>query len=59
MEYEINFTSTYGLYIIRMVRKFRTMMTSAHAEEDILNRIVICDDETEDLRNVNDLVMSC
>ena len=35
------------------------MMTSAHAEEDILNRIVICDDETEDLRNVNDLVMSC
>ena len=57
MEYEINFTSTYGLYIIRMVRKFLTMMTSAHAEEDILNRIVICDDETEDLRNVNDLVM--
>ncbi len=35
------------------------MMTSAHAEEDILNRIVICDDETEDLKNVNDLVMSC
>lgn len=59
MQNEINFTSTYGLYIIRMVRKFRTMMTSAHAEEDILNRIVICDDETEDLRNVNDLVMSC
>ena len=35
------------------------MMASAHAEEDILNRIVICDDETEDLKNVNDLVMSC
>ena len=59
MEYEINFTSTYGLYIIRIAMKFRTMMTSAHAEEDILNRIVICDDETEDLKNVNDLVMSC
>lgn len=24
-----------------------------------MNRIVICDDETEDLRNVNDLVVSC
>ena len=59
MEYEINFTSTYGLYIIRIAMKLQTMMASAHAEEDILNRIVICDDETEDLRNVNDLVMSC
>ena len=34
-------------------------MTSAHAEEDILNRIVICDDEIEDLQNVNNLIMSC
>ena len=59
MEYEINFTYTYGLYIIRMVMKFRTIMTSAYAEEDILNRIVICDDETEDLQNVNNLVISC
>ena len=59
MEYEINFTSTYGLYIIRIAMKLQTMMASAQAEEGILNRIVICDDEIEDLKNVNDLVMSC
>ena len=59
MEYEINFTSTYGLYIIRIAMKLQTMMTSVQVEEGILNRIVICDDETEDLKNVNDLVISC
>ena len=59
MQNEINFTSTYGLYIIRIAMKLQTMMTSVQVEEGILNRIVICDDETEDLKNVNDLVISC
>ena len=59
MHNEINFTSTYCLYIIRITKKLQTIMASAQAEEGILNRIVICDDETEDLKNVDDLVMSC